>query len=124
MTLYRTSGDSPIARSLIQAAERGVQVAVLVELKARFDEQTNVNWAKTLERAGVHVVYGVAGLKTHTKCVLVVRSMPMVCADMSISAPETTTRRPAGSTKMLGIFTCDPDIGEDATQSVQPSHWL
>ena len=73
MTLYRAGGDSAIIRSLIRAAERGVQVAVLVELKARFDEATNVQWAKQLERAGVHVVYGMVGLKTHSKVVLVVR---------------------------------------------------
>ena len=73
MTLYRAGGDSAIIRSLIRAAERGVQVAVLVEIKARFDEATNVGWARQLERAGVHVVYGMVGLKTHSKVVLVVR---------------------------------------------------
>ncbi len=116
MTLYRTSGDSPIARSLIRAAERGVQVAVLVELKARFDEATNATWARTLERAGVHVVYGVVGLKTHAKCVLVVRSDTDGLRRYVHFGTGNYNSKTARTYEDIGFITCDPAMGEDATQ--------
>ena len=116
MTLYRTSGDSPIVRSLIRAAERGVQVAALVELKARFDEEANINWAKALERAGVHVVYGLVGLKTHSKTLLVVRSE----ADGIRRYVHIGTGNYNPSTARLyedfGLLSCDPELGADLTQ--------
>lgn len=116
MTLYRAGGDSPIIRALMRAAERGVQVAVLVELKARFDEANNVNWAKQLERAGVHVVYGMVGLKTHSKCVLVVRDdgdqLRRYC-HIGTGNYNTNTSR---IYEDLGILTCDNDIGADVAK--------
>ena len=116
MTLYRTSGDSPIARHLIRAAERGVQVAVLVELKARFDEETNVTWAKAFERAGVHVVYGVVGLKTHAKCVLVVREDGDGLRRYVHLGTGNYNSRTARLYEDLGYFTSEPDITADAAQ--------
>ena len=116
MTLYRAGGDSPIIRSLIRAAERGVQVAVLVELKARFDEATNVNWAKELERAGVHVVYGMVGLKTHSKCVLIVRDDGDQLRRYCHIGTGNYNTKTARLYEDLGILTCDADIGADAAK--------
>jgi len=115
MTMYRAGGDSPIARSLMRAAERGVQVAVLVELKARFDEATNVTWAKALERAGVHVVYGLVGLKTHAKCVLVVRADEDGLRRYCHIGTGNYNSRTARLYEDVGVLTCDPSIGDDVT---------
>jgi len=116
MTLYRAGGDSPIIRSLIRASERGVQVAVLVELKARFDEATNVGWAKQLERAGVHVVYGMVGLKTHCKTVLVVRDDGDQLRRYCHIGTGNYNNKTARTYEDLGILTCDNDIGSDVAR--------
>ncbi|MEK7423377.1 MAG: polyphosphate kinase 1 [Actinomycetota bacterium] len=116
MTLYRAGGDSPIVRSLIRAAERGVQVAVLVELKARFDEAANVGWAKTLERSGVHVAYGLVGLKTHAKCVLVVRNDDDGLRRYCHIGTGNYNSRTARLYEDVGFITSDPDVGADVTQ--------
>ena len=116
MTLYRTSGDSPIVRSLIRAAERGKQVAVLVELKARFDEGANIEWAKALETAGVHVVYGLVGLKVHTKTALVVRDEPDGIRRYCHIGSGNYNSKTARIYEDVGLLTCDPDIGTDLTQ--------
>ncbi|MSZ56417.1 MAG: polyphosphate kinase 1 [Actinobacteria bacterium] len=112
-TLYRTSANSPIARNLIAAAERGVQVVALVELTARFDEQTNLNWAKELERAGAHVVYGMVGLKTHAKCLLVVREESDGLRRYAHIGTGNYNSSTARMYEDIGLFTCDDAITTD-----------
>jgi len=115
MTLYRTSGDTAIVRALTEAAERGKQVAVLVELQARFDEANNITWARTLENFGVHVAYGLPGLKTHTKTALVVRREPDgIRRYMHIGSGNYNSKTARLYTD-LGLFTCSPSIGADLT---------
>jgi polyphosphate kinase len=115
-TLYRTSGNSPVVGALIDAAEAGKQVATLIELKARFDEENNIQWARNLERVGAHVVYGLAGLKTHAKVTLIVRNEPEGIRRYMHFGTGNYNDKTARLYTDLSLFTCRTDLGADVTQ--------
>ncbi|HLA89342.1 MAG TPA: polyphosphate kinase 1 [Gemmatimonadaceae bacterium] len=115
MTLYRTSGDGAIVRALTEAAQRGIQVAVLVELQARFDETNNINWARTLESFGVHVAYGLPGLKTHAKVALVVRKEADGIRRYVHLGTGNYNSKTARIYTDIGLFTCSEAIGADVS---------
>src|SRR3989442_8102622 len=113
-TLYRTSGDSPIVKALARAAENGKQVTVLVELMARFDEQSNIRWARRLEEAGAHVIYGIRGYKTHAKICLVVRRGRQGIERYVHMGTGDYNEKTARLYTDFGLLTADRALGEDA----------